>query len=171
MPDRKKQKADAVAVEASEVGVSNYTADQFRALQAHLPFPIATHQPEFSCWKHAPLRNGVLDQCMETGTTPLAWSPFGGGIIGKSPEEAAQEENGDRLAALIEALDAVANAQGVARSSVALAWVLAHPAGVIPIIGTQRPERIKASVEALDVQLDRATWNTILIAAQGEPLP
>ena len=154
-----------------EVGVSNYTTSQFRALQAHLPFPIATSQPEFSCWKHGALRDGMLDLCMETGTTPLAWSPFGGGIIGLSKEEAAQQENGGRLAAMIEALDAVANDQGVARSAVALAWVLAHPAGILPIIGTQRTERIKESVQALDVQLDRATWNTILIAAQGEPLP
>ena len=154
-----------------EVGVSNYTASQTRALQAHLPFPLATSQPEFSCLKHGALRDGVLDLCMETNTTPLAWSPFGGGIIGMNAAEAAQQENGDRLVALIEALDAVATAQGVARSSVALAWVLAHPAGVIPIIGTQRTERIRESVQALDVQLDRATWNAILVAAQGEPLP
>ncbi len=154
-----------------EVGVSNYTASQFRALQAHLPFPIATNQPEFSCWKHGALRDGVLDLCMETGTTPLAWSPFGGGIIGMSRDEAAQEENGSQLAALIDALDSVAAAQGVERSAVALAWVLAHPAGIIPIIGTQRTERIKQSTQALDVKLDRATWNSILIAAQGEPLP
>lgn len=154
-----------------EVGVSNYTTSQFRALQAHLPFPIATSQPEFSCWKHGALRDGMLDLCMETSTTPMAWSPFGGGIIGLTKDEAAQQENGDRLAAMIEALDAVANEQSVARSAVALAWVLAHPAGIIPIIGTQRTERIKESVQALDVQLDRTTWNNILIAAQGEPLP
>lgn len=154
-----------------EVGVSNYTTSQFRALQAHLPFPIATHQPEFSCWKHGALRDGILDQCMETGATPLAWSPFGGGIIGMTATEAANQPNGERLADLINVLDGVANDQSVARSSVALAWVLAHPAGIIPIIGTQRVERIQQSIEALTVKLDRATWNNILVAAQGEPLP
>ena len=153
------------------VGVSNYTTSQFRALQAHLPFPIATSQPEFSCWKYGALRDGMLDLCMETNTTPLAWSPFGGGIIGMSKAEAAQQENGNRLAALVEILDTVASEQNVPRSAVALAWILAHPAGIIPIIGTQRVERIKESIQALDVTLDRATWNSILIAAQGEPLP
>ena len=154
-----------------EVGVSNYTPSQFRALQAHLPFPIATHQPEFSCWHHGALRDGVLDQCMETGATPLAWSPLGGGIIGMTRDEATQQPKGAQLAALIDCLDAIATAQGVTRSAVALAWVLAHPAGVIPIIGTQRPERIIASVDALKVELTRTDWNEILVAAQGEPLP
>ncbi|MEC9389834.1 MAG: aldo/keto reductase [Myxococcota bacterium] len=153
------------------VGVSNYTPSQFRALQAHLPFPLATHQPEFSCWRHMALRDGVLDQCMETGVTPLAWSPLGGGVIGMTIDAAEEQPNGDRLAGLLKRLDATASAQGVSRSAVALAWVLAHPAGVIPIIGTQRPERILASLEAFDVSLDRATWNQILEAAQGEPLP
>src|SRR5215469_18786551 len=46
-----------------EVGVSNYTAAQFDALQQYLPFPIAAHQPELSCWAIAALRDGVLDQC------------------------------------------------------------------------------------------------------------
>lgn len=154
-----------------EVGVSNYTASQFRALQAHLPFPIATHQPEFSCWQHAPLRDGVLDQCLELGVTPLAWSPIGGGRLGMDIVSAASEPKGQQLVDLLMVLDEVAAAQGVSRVSVALAWLLAHPAGVIPIIGTQRITRIQESVEALDVKLDRSTWNRILVAAQGEPLP
>ena len=78
---------------------------------------------------------------------------------------------GQRLADLLALLDRVAGEQGVSRTAVALAWLLAHPAGVIPILGTQRVERIRASTEAFSVVLDRATWNAILVAAQGEPLP
>ena len=152
------------------VGVSNHTASQFRALQAHLPFPIATRQPEFSCLHLAPLRNGVLDQCMETGTTPLAWSPIGGGRLAMDVD-AARAQGDASLVTLLEVLDEVATAQGVDRISVALAWLLAHPAGVIPILGTQREARIRQAMRAFDVQLDRATWNRILEAAQGEPLP
>ena len=152
------------------VGVSNHTTSQLSALQAHLSFPIATRQPEFSCWELAPLRNGVLDQCMERDITPLAWSPIAGGRLAQSAE-AARSAGNPRLGDLIDILDEVANAQGVDRVSVALAWLLAHPAGVIPIIGTQREERIRQSMRAFDVTLDRATWNNILVAAQGEPLP
>ena len=153
------------------VGVSNYTPSQLRALQAHLPFPIATRQPEFSCWRYQPLKDGTLDQCMELGITPLAWSPIAGGRLALSRDAAAARPEGPRLLALLDALDAVAAAQGVSRTSVALAWILAHPAGVIPIIGTQRVSRIQESTEALRVELDRTTWNAILVAAQGEPLP
>ena len=153
------------------VGVSNYTPSQFRALQAHLPFPIATHQPQFSCWHHAPLRDGVLDQCLELGVTPLAWSPIAGGRMGMTLEDAARSPEGQRLVDLLTTLDGVAEAQGVSRTAVALAWLLAHPAGVLPILGTQRLERIRSSADAFKVTLDRATWNAILVAAQGEPLP
>ena len=59
----------------------------------------------------------------------------------------------------------------MSRSAVALAWILAHPAGVIPIVGTQRLERIRECVGAVTVKLTRTQWNQILVAAQGEPLP
>ncbi len=154
-----------------EVGVSNYTASQFSALQAHLPFPIVTHQPEFSAWRNGPLRDGVLDQCMERGVTPLAWSPFGGGVLGLTSEEALRQPHGDRLAALLERLDAVAEPQGVSRSAVALAWAMIHPSGVIPILGTQRLERLRECMGALEVRMSRSDWNQILEAAQGERLP
>ena len=154
-----------------EVGVSNYTPSQFRALQAWLDFPIATRQPEFSCWRHHALRDGTLDQCMETRTTPLAWSPFAGGRLGMTIEQARQTDEGERLVALLSQLDEIATVQNVSRSAVALAWILAHPAGIVPIIGTQRIERIKESTDAVRVRLTRTEWNSILVAAQGEPLP
>ena len=56
-----------------EVGVSNHTPAQVSALQAHLGFPLATTQPEFSAAHTAPLRDGTLDQAMQTGLTVLAW--------------------------------------------------------------------------------------------------
>lgn len=154
-----------------EVGVSNYTPSQFRALQAWLPFPIATHQPEFSCWSHQPLRDGILDQCLEYRVTPLAWSPIAGGRIAMSLEDAAKQPSPQRWTDLISVLDRIAGEQSVSRTSVALAWLMVHPSGVIPIIGTQKLSRIRESVEALSVKLTRNQWNEILIAAQGEPLP
>ena len=152
-----------------EVGVSNYTPSQFSVLQAYLDFPIATRQPEFSCWKHDPLRNGILDQCLEYQTTPLAWSPLGGGTLTWTLEK-AQAEN-QNLANLLTKLDAIASEQGVSRTVVALAWIMCHPSGIIPIIGTQTPSRIRDSWSALEVKLTRPQWNEILVAAQGYPLP
>jgi len=154
-----------------EVGVSNYTPSQFEALQAHLDFPIATHQPEFSCWSHEVLRDGILDQCMAKNVTPLVWSPLAGGRLAMSSADAKASPDGPRLAATIDALDAVARENDVPRSAVALAWTMVHPAGVIPIIGTQRLERIRESMKAFDTQFTRPQWNQILTAAQGYPLP
>ena len=52
-----------------------------------------------------------------------------------------------------------------------LAWLLRHPAGIQPIIGTTKPERVKASCLADDVELTREEWYALFIAARGEPLP
>jgi predicted oxidoreductase len=148
-----------------QVGVSNYGAAQFESLQRHLPFPIATHQPEFSCAALGPLHDGVLDQCLREGVTPLAWSPLAGGRLGDAVAGDAS------LAALHAKLDAIAAREGVTRSAVALAWLLAHPAGVVPIVGTQQPARLAACLRAFDVRLTRRDWYEIVVASQGEALP
>jgi len=154
-----------------EVGVSNYTASLFEALQHFLPFLIATHKPELSCWVVGPLRDGVLDQCLRVGVTPLAWSPLAGGLLGLEIAESRRRESGERLAGLLEVLDALAARERVGRSAIALGFLLAHPAGVIPILGTQRIPRIRESTDALRVHLSRADWYAILAASQGAPHP
>jgi len=157
-----------------EVGVSNFTPSQLDTLQRHLPFPVATHQPELSCWATAPLRDGLLDQCLREGVTPLAWSPLAGGRLGLGPEEARRAlpgPDGERLAALVGVLDRLAAREGVSRAAIALAWLLVHPAGVVPIVGTQRPERLRACADALRVRLSRRDWYDVLAASQGHPHP
>jgi 6-dehydroglucose reductase len=153
------------------IGVSNFTTAQYDALQRHLPVPIATHQPEFSAWHLDPLRDGVLDQCMRDGVTPLAWSPLAGGRLGLSIEAARAEPNGARLAALLARLDEIAAREGVPRTAVALAWLLAHPSGAIPIVGTQQPARLAEAVRAFDVRLTRKDWYDVVIASQGARMP
>ena len=149
----------------AEAGVSNHTAAQTAALQAHLPFPLASVQPEFSPLAIEPLSDGVLDQALERGYAVLAWSPLGGGRLGDAqPAEPC-------AAAVARALDTIAERQGVSRTAVAYAWILAHPAQPIPIVGSQDPARIRQSAQALQVELNRADWYAILTAARGEPLP
>lgn len=155
----------------AHLGVSNHTPSQVAALQAHLDFPIATQQPEFSCWATAPLFDGTLDQCMEMGLGVLAWSPLAGGRIGLTAEEAAREAGGARLVALIAKLDEIAAREGVTREAIAVAFILAHPAKIVPIIGSQRADRIARAGDALKVKLSRADWYGILQAAMGARLP
>jgi predicted oxidoreductase len=145
-----------------EVGISNHTPAQTAALAAHLPFPIAATQPEFSAAFLEPMRDGTFDDCMRVGTTVLAWSPLAGGRLatgdGVRPE-------------LVAVLDRLAERESVDRSAIALAFVLAHPARPVAIVGTQRPERIAASTAALGVTLSRADVYEIVQASDGVPLP
>ena len=148
------------------VGVSNYTASQVAALRAYLPadVPLQTVQPEFSVTHLDPIDDGVFDQAMELGLTPLAWSPLGGGSL-------ASDEPADATTVAVRALlDELALDQGVNRSQIALAFVLAHPANVVPIIGTGRPERIRESAKAAEIVLAKDDCYR-LIAAAGRNLP
>lgn len=141
------------------LGVSNVTPSQFDVLQAHLDLPLATTQPEFSVWHSEPVRDGTFDQCLARGTLPLAWSPLGGGRIGRPDDEVAP------------VLGRIAAEHGVEPSAIALAFVMAHPAGAVPILGTQRVERIDAARAALGVSLDRTEWYELYQAGTGERLP
>jgi len=147
-----------------EVGVSNYTPDQYDALAAHLPFPMVSTQPEYSVMALGPLRDGTFDRCMRDGVTPLAWSPLGGGRLFDSGSAGPTTE-------LANVLDGLAEREGVDRAAIALAFVLAHPSKPVAIVGTQREERIASSMTALDVTLDRHDVYQIVQASEGVPLP
>jgi predicted oxidoreductase len=145
-------------------GVSNYTVAQTRALQAHLDFPLASFQPEYSPLALDALTDGTLDLAMETGASVLAWSPLGGGRIAV-PE---QDERANRVAAVLDTIAAVHN---VSRATVAYAWVLAHPAAPMPLVGTQNVARILETRDVSKVQLSRDEWYQILVASRGVPMP
>ncbi|MFT4617209.1 MAG: putative oxidoreductase [Minisyncoccia bacterium] len=169
-PDMYAHPADVAAVltelrdagKIREVGISNHTPAQIAALQAHLDFPIVANQPEFSANRLDPMRDGTLDQCMQLGITPLAWSPLAGGSLA----------TGDGInAELLAVLDQLAERESVDRGHIAMAFVLAHPSKPIAIVGSQNLDRIAASVKALDVQLDRSDVYAIVQASEGVPLP
>lgn len=155
---------DAVAGgKVRALGVSNYTAAQIDALAAFLGQPLATTQPEISPLRIEPFENGELDQAMRLGITPLAWSPLGGGRL-LAPEAA-------RDTAVAAELDRVAQEQDVSRSVAAYGWLMAHPAGIIPIVGSQSPRRIAEAAQALTMRWTRQDWYAVLVAAREERLP
>ncbi|HEY3284041.1 MAG TPA: aldo/keto reductase [Armatimonadota bacterium] len=159
------------------VGVSNYYPEQVRALQAYLDAPILSNQFSFSLTNLAPLYEGLdcgdgrrgdgtLDQCLALGMTPLAYSPLGGGRLTREPD---QED--DRAVALRKALQAMADQHDATPTQVALAWLLAHPAGVVPLVGSADPAHIGEGVGALKVQLTREEWYELWVAAWGHRVP
>ncbi len=155
---------DAVASgKVRALGVSNFTTHQIAALNHFLGEKLATTQPEISPLQINCFENGELDQAMQLGLTPMAWSPLGGGRL-TGPKL-------DREMAVASALDAVADAQGVSRAVSAYSWLMAHPAGIVPIIGSQNPQRIAEGAAALKVRWTRTDWYAVLVAARGERLP
>jgi predicted oxidoreductase len=145
-------------------GVSNFTVAQTRALQAHLDFPLASYQPEFSPLAIDAMTDGTLDLALELGASVLAWSPLGGGRI-------AQPGDDPRAARVGAELDRVAASQGVSRSGVAYAWIMMHPSAPIPLVGTQNVERILETKDVAKVSLSRDDWYAILVASRGAPMP
>ncbi len=155
---------DAVASgKVRSLGVSNFALEQTAVLNHFLNHKLVTTQPEISPLRITCFENGELDQAMHRGLTPLAWSPLGGGRLA-NPETARDRE-------VAAALDKVALEQGVSRSVAAYAWLMAHPAGIIPIIGSQQAERIAEGAAALKVRWTRTDWYAVLVAARGERLP
>jgi aryl-alcohol dehydrogenase-like predicted oxidoreductase len=150
-----------------EAGVSNHTPAQIETLQSFLDFDLVSHQPEYSAAHLEPLRDGTLDQCLRTKMTPLAWSPLAQGALAG---EAGSRHDAIRPE-LLDVLDQLAEREWVERATIALAFVLAHPAQPVAIIGTQRPERIGQARRALSVTLNRTDVYRIIEASDGVPLP
>lgn len=143
-------------------GLSNHTAFQHDSVASLGQDGYVAHQVELSAAELGALSDGTLDRCLRDWVTPLAWSPLAGGrlLSGKGVRPG-----------LIDTLDRLAEREGVDRATVALAFVLAHPARPIAILGTQNPERIAAAARALEVTLTRTDVYDIVEASTGEPLP
>ncbi len=155
------------------IGVSNYSATQLQALIAHLEVPLVTVQPEFSIAHLDPIDDGVFDVAMTHALTPLAWSPLAGGrlVSGVAVNGVAPgSPEGSRFEQIHAVVDELANTHHTTRSGIALAFVLMHPAGVIPIIGTGKLERIRDAATAVNIKLSKAECYR-LIAAAGRVLP
>lgn len=145
------------------IGVSNFTVHQIAALNHFLGHKLVATQPEISPLRITCFENGELDQAMMLGLTPLAWSPLGGGRLA-SPDTAREK-------AVAAELDRIGTEQGVSRTVAAYSWLMAHPAGIVPIIGSQQAERIVEGTQSLKVRWSRQDWYAVLVAARGERLP
>jgi predicted oxidoreductase len=154
-----------------EFGVSNFRPSMLAMLQRACPVPLVCHQVEFHLARLDPLEDGTLDQCLERGVAPTAWSPLAGGRLGDGGRIDDGDPRAGILRRLLETMDATARRLGVRRTVLALAWLLRHPAGVVPIVGTVDPDRIRDAARADDLELSREDWYTLMIAARGQALP
>jgi predicted oxidoreductase len=152
-------------------GVSNFSPSFVSTLKATCPFPIVVNQVEIHLGRLDCFYDGTLDQCLADQITPLAWSPLGGGLLGSGGKVDQRHPKREGLENLLKVLDGVASGYGVSRTVIALAWLLKHPAKIIPIVGSANPNHIRDAAKADGVELDREDWYRILVAARMEPLP
>ncbi len=136
------------------VGVSNFRPWDWTLLQSAMKTPLATNQIEISLQHHVPFTNGDIAFLQERGVAPMAWSPLGGGSLFQAGEPR-------------ETVSKVAMQNGVDEAAVAVAWLLAHPVGILPVMGTNRIDRIENFSDALKVKMDRETWFELYTAALG----
>ncbi len=138
------------------VGVSNFRPHDITLLQSAMTGRLVTNQIELSLTALDSFVNGDLAFLLERGLLPMAWSPLGGGEMMQAGESQ-----------LSNALKTVAARSGADPAAVAIAWLLAHPSGILPVVGTNRIERIKALSDAFAVPMDRQTWFELYTAALG----
>jgi predicted oxidoreductase len=142
------------------VGVSNFRPWDFTLLQSAMTEPLVTNQIEMSLQAHHAFTNGDLAFLQERAVAPMAWSPLAGGSLATG--------NG---APLRTRLAAIAVARGCDWSAAAVAWLLAHPARIIPVLGTNDLDRIARISDALKVPMDRQTWFELYSLALGHEVP
>ena len=141
-------------------GVSNFTQNDFTLLQSYLDFDLVTNQIEASVLKYDNFENGTIKFLQEKRISPMIWSPLAGGEIFTS-----QSESAIRVRNVLTEIARKHNIENI--SEIAYAWLLAHPAKLIPIVGSGKINRISEAVNALNIKLTRADWFAILDALVG----
>ncbi len=136
-----------------EVGVSNFKSWDFTLLQSAMKSHLVTNQIEMSLAATDSFINGDLAFHQEQATTIMAWSPLGGGKLMKDK------------GILGKALKKIAVNQNVDIAAVAVAWLLAHPARICPVMGTNNLNRIAKISDAMNVKMDRESWFELYTAS------
>jgi predicted oxidoreductase len=166
-------------------GVSNHTVGQIELLRRYVRQPIVVNQLQLGLGhpylildgmeanqnddtriSHAYLGSGgILDYCRLNDIQVHAWSPLKcTNGLDLWTKDIDPDSRSGRAAAL---MDAMAKAKGVGRSAIALAWLLRHPAGIVPVIGASQPDHIKENCDADGVELTREEWYRLLAAGAG----
>lgn len=142
------------------VGASNFKLHDWTLLQSAMSSRLVTNQIEISVLQHTPFTNGDLAFLQERGIPPTAWSPLAGGALFATENQT-----------LHTVLTWIGDKHDTDAAAVAVAWLLAHPAQILPVLGTNNLDRISRLGDAADLIIDRQTWFEIYTAALGHDVP
>ncbi|MBP1964516.1 aldo/keto reductase [Paenibacillus aceris] len=161
-------------------GVSNQTPLQIQLLKKSVKQPLVANQLQLSITNSTMISNGmnvnmlndsavnrdgnVLDYCRLNDITIQPWSPFQYGFF-----EGVFLGN-EKFPELNQKIDEIAAKYEVTNTTIAIAWILRHPARMQPVTGTMNIDRLIDCCKAADVHLTRQEWYEIYRAA-GNILP
>lgn len=140
-----------------EAGVSNFDPFKFNALNKVMDGTLRTNQIELHpcCFEH--FNSGMIDVLQSEKIRPMIWSPLAGGKI-------ATDEN-EMYVKTRAVCDELARKYGVSQNTIIYAWLLNHPVGALPLVGSHKLERLEEAISALDLRLNREDWYRIYTAS------
>lgn len=161
-------------------GVCNQNPMQIQLLQKYVKQPIVANQLQLSITNATMITEGlhvnmlddaavgrdgsVLDFCRLNDITVQPWSPFQYGFF------EGVFLGSEKFPMLNAKIDELAEKYAVSATTIALAWLLRHPADMQPVIGTTNPQRLRDCVKATEIRLTREEWYEVYLAA-GNTLP
>lgn len=167
------------------LGVSNMSGAQIEVLQDRLETPVVANQLEMSLLKRAWLEStvlvnhaegtdhsfphGTVEHCVRHGITLQAYGALARGLYTGAPAPAPSAAE-EATAGLVAQLAAEKETTG---ESILLGWLMKHPAGIAPVIGTANPDRIRACADAAAVaaSMTRTEWYRLWVTARGSNIP
>ncbi len=144
-----------------EFGVSNFLPHQADMLLKCVE--IAFNQIEISILNIQAFTNGQLDHCIKHHIKPMAWAPLGGGLL--------SDDTHPRFRAITTIASKLARQYNTGLNEILIAWLLSHPAGIIPVVGTTKLERLMQARNASIISLTSDEWFQLYSASLGEEIP
>ena len=140
-------------------GVSNFTPFQIELLRQKTE--ISFNQVQFSATHHEAMLDGSFDYMQVHGIRPMSWNPLG----------TVFRENTDQTFRLRQLLAKLVEKYQTGSDIILLAWIMQHPAGVLPVVGTVNSGRIQQLMKAKSLVLDKQDWFAIWTESMGNKVP
>lgn len=142
-----------------DFGLSNFTSSQTELIRSKTE--VSFNQVQFSATHYEAMTDGSLDYMQTHGIRPLSWNPLG----------TVFREDTKKTRRLKKLLADLVQKYSFGSDTLLLAWILKHPAGVIPIAGTVNIARIQSLMKAAELEMDKEDWFAIWTESMGDDVP